>query len=169
MEKWSFYVWRYSSRFTNYLLWSESDDLWFNSCSSKFIFLYVDLILTNQPNLVTESGVYPSLHRKCHHQIVFTKLNLNVEYPFLYERLICDYENANIPSINCAIEIFYWVIHSKVKMFMNQPTSLRKQSWIFFTTIFLKKLFFVMIKIHRGLIMRLEKCWLGKMRYSNSI
>ena len=27
----------------------------------------IDLIFTNQPNLVTESGVYPSLHPKCHH------------------------------------------------------------------------------------------------------
>ena len=26
-----------------------------------------DLIFTNQPNLVTESGVYPSLHPKCYH------------------------------------------------------------------------------------------------------
>ena len=50
----------------------------------------IDLIFTNQPNLVTENGVYPSLHPKCHHQIVFAKLNLNVEYPPLYERLIWD-------------------------------------------------------------------------------
>ena len=50
----------------------------------------IDLIFTNQPNLVTESGVYPSLQLKCHYQIVFAKLNLNVEYPPLYERLIWD-------------------------------------------------------------------------------
>ena len=69
----------------------------------------VDLIFTNQPNLVPEKdGVYPSLHPKCHHQIVFAKLNLNVEYPPLYERLIWDYKNADIPSINCAIDIFDW-------------------------------------------------------------
>ena len=68
----------------------------------------VDLIFTNQPNLVPENGVYPSLHPKCHHQIVFAKLNLNVEYPPLYERLIWDYKNADIPSINCAIDIFDW-------------------------------------------------------------
>ena len=58
--------------------------------------------------MVTEDGVYPSLHPKCHHQIVFAKLNLNVEYPPLYERLIWDYKNADIPSINRAIEIFDW-------------------------------------------------------------
>ena len=68
----------------------------------------VDLIFTNQPNLVPENEVYPSLHPKCHHQIVFAKLNLNVEYPPLYERLIWDYKNADIPSINCAIDIFDW-------------------------------------------------------------
>ena len=64
----------------------------------------IDLIFTNQPSLVTESGVHP----KCHHQIVFVKLNLKVEYPPLYERLIWDYKNAGIPSINRAIDIFDW-------------------------------------------------------------
>ena len=44
----------------------------------------IDLIFTNQPKLVAESGAYPSLHSKCHHQVVFAKLNLNVEYPPLY-------------------------------------------------------------------------------------
>ena len=68
----------------------------------------IDLIFTNQPNLVTESGVHPSLHPKCHHQIVFAKLNLKVEYPPLYKRLIWDYKNADIPSINRAIDIFNW-------------------------------------------------------------
>ena len=68
----------------------------------------IDLIYTNQPNLVTESGVHPFLHPKCHHQIVFGKLNLKVEYPPLYERLIWDYKNEDILSINRAIDIFDW-------------------------------------------------------------
>ena len=66
----------------------------------------IDLIFTNQPNLVTESGVHPSLHSKCHHQIVFAKLNLKVEYPSLYECLILDYKNADVPSINHSIDVF---------------------------------------------------------------
>ena len=53
--------------------------------------------------MVTESGVHPSLHPKCHHQIAFAKLNLKVEYP-----LIWDYKNADIPSINLTIDIFDW-------------------------------------------------------------
>ena len=39
---------------------------------------YTDLIFANKPNLIVESGVVPSLHGKCHHQIVYWKLNLNV-------------------------------------------------------------------------------------------
>ena len=66
----------------------------------------IDFIFTNQPNLVTESGVHPYLHPNCHHQIVFAKLHLKVEYPPLYERLIWDYKNEDIPSINRAIDIF---------------------------------------------------------------
>ena len=66
----------------------------------------IDLIFTNQPNLVTESGIHPSLHPKFHHQVVFAKLSLNVEYPPLYERLIWDYKNVDIPSFNRAIEFF---------------------------------------------------------------
>ena len=30
----------------------------------------IDLIFNSQPNLLIESGVHPSLHPNCHHQIV---------------------------------------------------------------------------------------------------
>ena len=54
-KKWSFYVWRYSSRFTHYFLWSEwvicDPTQVLPNLSSCF-----DLFFTNQPNLVTESG-----------------------------------------------------------------------------------------------------------------
>ena len=40
---------------------------------------HIDLVFTNQPNLSINSGVHASLHPKCHHhQIVHTKLNLNI-------------------------------------------------------------------------------------------
>ena len=109
----------------------------------------IDVIFTNQPNLVTESGVHPFLHPKCHHQIVFAKLSLKAENPPLYERLIWDYKNADIPSINRAIDIFdccnsfqgknvYEQVHFFNKTILN----------IFHNYISLIKLFFVMIKIH---------------------
>ena len=84
------------------LIISDPTDILPNSSSC------IDLIFTNQPNLVTERGVLPSLHPNCHHQTVFAKLNLKVECPPLYERLIWDYKNADIPSINRSVDIFDW-------------------------------------------------------------
>ena len=37
---------------------------------------WIELSFTSQPNLVMHSGLHPSLHQNCHHQIVFTKFNL---------------------------------------------------------------------------------------------
>ena len=57
--------------------------------------------------MLTEYGVHPSLYPKCHHQIIFVKLNLKVEYPPLYECLIWD-KKADIPSINLSTFIYDW-------------------------------------------------------------
>ena len=46
----------------------------------------IDLIFVNQPNLVIDSGIHSSLHHNCHHQIIFCKLNLKIEYPPPYAR-----------------------------------------------------------------------------------
>ena len=46
----------------------------------------IDLIFTSQPNLVIESGVHPSLHQNCHHQIICAKFNLQTFYPPPYCR-----------------------------------------------------------------------------------
>ena len=35
----------------------------FNSC--------IDLLLTNQQNLISDSGIHPSLYSNCHHQIIY--------------------------------------------------------------------------------------------------
>ena len=35
----------------------------------------IDLIFSNQPNFIMDYGVHPSLHSKCHHQIIYSKLN----------------------------------------------------------------------------------------------
>ena len=46
----------------------------------------IDLIFTSQPNLITESGVHPSLHPNSHHQIIFAKFNPEIHYPPPYLR-----------------------------------------------------------------------------------
>ena len=50
----------------------------------------IDLIFTNQPNLVRNSGVHSSLHQNCHHQIKFVQISLKVFYPPPYKRLVWD-------------------------------------------------------------------------------
>ena len=47
----------------------------------------------------------PSLHLNCYHQILFSKLNLKVEYPSLYQHLELDYKNSDSQLINKAIEM----------------------------------------------------------------
>ena len=64
----------------------------------------LDLIFTNQPNMIIDSGVQPSLHQNCHHQIIFAKINMKIFYT-PYKRLIWDYHNANVEAINSAIEL----------------------------------------------------------------
>ena len=63
----------------------------------------IDLICASQPNLVMESDVHFSLHKNCHHQIIYAKLNLKVYYPSPYEREIWHYQKANIENIRKAI------------------------------------------------------------------
>ena len=60
----------------------------------------INLIFTNQSNLVIDSGVHPSLHANCHHQITYSLLNLKIEYPPLYERLVWDYKKADSKATN---------------------------------------------------------------------
>ena len=67
----------------------------------------IDLIFTDQPNLVVDSGVHPSLHPNCH-QIIFCKFNLMIEYPPPYERLVWDYKHSDEKAIANALDQVDW-------------------------------------------------------------
>ena len=66
----------------------------------------IDLIFTNQPYLIMDAGVHPSLHSKCHHQVIYAKLNLQIEYPPPYTHEIWDYGKAQFDLIIKAIKNF---------------------------------------------------------------
>lgn len=51
----------------------------------------INPIFTSKTNLIKESGVNLTLHSNCHHQIMYSKLNLKIEYPPPYARGIQDY------------------------------------------------------------------------------
>ena len=100
---------RYFNRFTSDLglhqLISEPTHLMSNSKSC------IDLIFTDQPNLIIQSGVYPSLHEQCHHQIVYGKLSVsNIKLP-PYTRRIWYYDKADFIAIRKSIEMFQWHEH----------------------------------------------------------
>ena len=54
----------------------------------------IDLIFSNRPNLITDSGVHPTLHSKCHRQTIYSKLNLKIQYPPPYTRKIWNYSRS---------------------------------------------------------------------------
>ena len=70
--------------------------------------LYIAFIFTDQPNLAVDSGVYPSLYVKCHHQIIHCKFNLMIVYPPSYERLVWDCKRANTDGIIKSINQVDW-------------------------------------------------------------
>ena len=55
-----------------------------------------------------ESGVHPSLHDQCHHQIVYGKLSIDNLAPPPFSRRIWFYDRADISSIRKSIEMFRW-------------------------------------------------------------
>ena len=58
----------------------------------------IDLIFDNQPNLVIDSGIHPSLHQNCHHQVIFCKLNLklSIRHLMLMESATDQFDEANL-------------------------------------------------------------------------
>ena len=65
----------------------------------------IDLIFTDQPNVIVDRGAHPSLQPNYHHQITHFKLNLSREYPPPYEHVVWDYNEANVDSIKKAKEL----------------------------------------------------------------
>ena len=49
---------------------------------------FIDLIFTDQPSLVVDSGTHPYLHPNWDHQIAYCKLDLKIVYLPPYERLV---------------------------------------------------------------------------------
>ena len=68
----------------------------------------IDLVFTDQPNLLVNSGVHASFHPNCHHQIVHSSFNLNIYYPLPYQQLIWDYKKADANIIRKALDSVNW-------------------------------------------------------------
>ena len=69
----------------------------------------IDLIITDQPNLVLDSGVRPSLDPLCKHQITFCKTNFSIPPPSAYKRKVWQFNEAESVLITRAMDQFPWV------------------------------------------------------------
>ena len=80
----------------------------------------IDLILSNQPNIVLECGVRPSLDPTCKHQITFCKINFKIPPAPAYIRRVWHFNKANSTLISKAISQFPW--QNRIEQIADNPT-----------------------------------------------
>jgi len=68
----------------------------------------IDLVATDQPNIIIKNEVAPSLHSNCSHQINFVKLDLKSSPSPPYKRNIFPYARANGLSFRESLFNFDW-------------------------------------------------------------
>ena len=69
----------------------------------------IDLVVTDQPNLVLDSGTRVSFDYNCHHQIIHCKVNCRIPPPPRFERKIWHYKKANTADIQRSMSNFPWL------------------------------------------------------------
>ena len=68
----------------------------------------IDLIVTDQPNIVLDSGVHPFLDQTVKREIIFCKINFKIPPLPKYMRKIWHFNRANEDLIVRAISAFPW-------------------------------------------------------------
>ena len=71
----------------------------------------IDLILTDPPNLIIDTGVHPLVHDQRHHQIIRGKLSVSNKSQPPYVRRVWHYDKADFVAIRKCIELFKWHEH----------------------------------------------------------
>ena len=74
----------------------------------------IDLVITNQPNLILDCGTRASLDPHCHHQIIYCKVNFRIPPPPPYERKIWHFNRANTAAIKRSMTSFPGLQHLNI-------------------------------------------------------
>ena len=68
----------------------------------------IDLLFCTNQNTISNYGVDVSIFDKCHHNNIFSKVNICVPLPPVYIREVWNYSQANVENIKYAISNFNW-------------------------------------------------------------
>ena len=68
----------------------------------------IDLVCTDQPNLILNNEIHPSLHSTCHHQVNYIRMNLKCPPPPPYKRFVWHYDRANEKNLCDAVTGYNW-------------------------------------------------------------
>ena len=90
---------------------SEPTHFFRNDCIPSCI----DLIISDQPNLVLDSGVRPSLDTTVKHQMIYCKINYKIPPLPKFNRKIWHFDRAKKHLITRAVSEFPWLFHLSMK------------------------------------------------------
>ena len=71
----------------------------------------IDLVVTDQTNIILDSGTRASLDSYCHHQIVHCKVNFRIPTRLPFERKIWHFNRENAAAIKWSMNSFPWRQH----------------------------------------------------------
>ena len=68
----------------------------------------IDRIFCTNQNVISKYGLDTSIFDKCHHIIIYGKINIHVPLRPKYVREVWDYSKANVQNIKESIKNFSW-------------------------------------------------------------
>ena len=75
---------------------------------TKEFFPCRNLVFTSSPSFISASGVELSLYEKCHHNLIFRKINFHIPFPPPYIREVWDCKNAKVENIQQSVSGVDW-------------------------------------------------------------
>ena len=69
---------------------------------------YINLVFCTNTNVISKHGVDVSIFEKCHHNIIFGKIDIRVPFLPAYVHEVWDYSKANAKNIKKVISSFNW-------------------------------------------------------------
>ena len=75
---------------------------------TKEFFSCRNLVFTSTPSFISASGVELSLYEKCHHNLIFRKINFHIPFPPPYIREVWDCKNAKVENIQQSVSGVDW-------------------------------------------------------------